>query len=113
MLAQSPAPPPVVVFNASARLAGLSQNAAFSLLAAWSLRLAGYPVVHFVCQSGMSHCVLGTNRQDHRTPPPCESCIAQSRRIYAGAQVRTVYLQRRPRAGSQPEQAGCRAARRF
>jgi hypothetical protein len=83
----APGIPPVVVFNASARLAGLSQNAAFSLLAAWSLRLEGIPVVHFVCQSGMSHCVLGTNRQDHRTPPPCESCIAQSRRVYAGAQV--------------------------
>jgi len=78
---------PVIVFNASARLGGLSQNAAFSLLAAWSLRLAGYPVVHFVCQSGMSHCVLGTDRQDHRTPPPCEACIAQSNRIYSGAQV--------------------------
>ena len=77
----------MVVFNASARLGGLSQNAAFSLLAAWSLRLAGYPVAHFVCRSGMSHCVLGTNRQDHRTPPPCESCIAQSDRIYSGAQV--------------------------
>jgi hypothetical protein len=82
-----PGAAPVVVFNASARLAGLSQNAAFSLLAAWSLRLAGYPVVHFVCQSGMSHCVLGTNRKDHHTPPPCESCVAQSRRIYAGAQI--------------------------
>ncbi len=81
-----PGTPPVVVFNASARLGGLSQNAAFSLLAAWSLRLSGTPVVHFVCQSGMSHCVLGTNRKDHRTPPPCESCIAQSRRIFAGAQ---------------------------
>ena len=78
---------PVVVFNASARLTGLSQNAAFSLLAAWSLRLAGIPVVHFVCQAGMSHCVLGTNRQDYHTPPPCEACIAQSSRVYAEAQV--------------------------
>ena len=78
---------PVVVFNASTRLAGLSQNAAFSLLAAWSLRLAGVPVVHFVCRSGMSHCVLGTNRQDYHTPPPCAACIAQSERIYSQAQV--------------------------
>ena len=83
---------PVVVFNASTRLAGLSQNAAFSLLAAWSLRLAGVPVVHFVCQSGMSHCVLGTNRQDYHTPPPCAACIAQSERIYSQAQVESVLL---------------------
>ena len=77
---------PVVVFNASARLDGLSQNAAFSLLTAWSLRLAGVPVVHFVCQTGMSHCVLGTDREDYRTPPPCEACIAQSsRRLRRGA----------------------------
>jgi hypothetical protein len=78
---------PVVFFNASTRLGGLSQNAAFSLLSAWSLRLAGVPVVHFVCRSGMSHCVLGTNRQDYHTPPPCAACIAQSDRIYNNAQV--------------------------
>jgi hypothetical protein len=82
-----PSVAPVVVFNASTRLAGLSLNAAFSLLAAWSLRLEGYPVVHFVCHSGMSQCVLGTNRQDYHTPPPCETCIAQSSRIHATAQV--------------------------
>jgi hypothetical protein len=79
---------PVVIFNASARLTGLSQNAAFSLLTAWSLRLSGVPVVHFVCKSGMSHCVQGTNRQDYTTPPPCSACIAQSRQLYRGAQVR-------------------------
>ncbi|HTX78214.1 MAG TPA: hypothetical protein VMC62_01030, partial [Longilinea sp.] len=31
--------PAVVFFNATTRLAGVSQNAAFSLLSAWSLRL--------------------------------------------------------------------------
>jgi len=76
---------PVVFFNASARITGLSQNAAFSLLASWGLRLAGVPVQHFVCSRGMSHCVLGTNREDFYKPPPCRACIRQSRRIYYGA----------------------------
>ena len=75
---------PVIMFNVSSRLTGLSQNAAFSLLTAWSLRLAGVPVIQFVCKTGMKHCVLGTNRQDFRTPPPCQSCIAQSRRLWEG-----------------------------
>ena len=44
---------PVVVFNASTRLEYMSQNGAFSLLTAWGLRLAGIPVIHFVCQRGM------------------------------------------------------------
>lgn len=78
---------PVVVFNASARLTGLSLNAAFSLLVGWSLRLAGTPVVHFVCNAGMSYCVQGTSRQDYRQPPPCTECIRQSEQLYRGAQV--------------------------
>ncbi len=78
---------PVVFFNASARITGLSQNAAFSLLASWGLRLAGVPVQHFVCSRGMSHCVLGTNREDFYKPPPCRACIRQSRRIHYGADV--------------------------
>jgi hypothetical protein len=82
-----PRNPAVVIFNASTRLTGLSLNAAFSLLTGWSLRLAGWRVIHFVCHSGMSHCVLGINRQDYTAPPPCESCIAQSERLYSGADV--------------------------
>jgi hypothetical protein len=78
----------VVVFNASTRLTGLSLNAAFSLLTAWGLRLAGVPVVHFACQAGLRPCVLGTNRQEYTAPPPCEACTAQSRRLYAGGIVR-------------------------
>lgn len=74
-------------FNASTRITGLSQNAAFVLLTNLGLRLAGIPVQHFVCRSGMSHCVLGTNRQDHHKPPPCQDCLRQSRRLYAGANV--------------------------
>lgn len=78
---------PVVMFNASTRLTGFSQNAAFALLTSWGLQLAGVPVVHFVCQAGMSRCVLGTNRDDHAQPPPCQSCMAQSRKLYQAAPV--------------------------
>lgn len=90
---------PLVFFNASTRIYGLSQNAAFSLLTAAGLRLAGIPIVHFVCQAGMSHCVLGVNRNvagvphgaaygdDPHTPPPCKACMRQSKRIYSGAVV--------------------------
>jgi hypothetical protein len=78
---------PIVIFNASTRLSGLSLNAAFSLLSAWGLRLAGYPVVHFVCQRGMSRCVLGTNRDQVHQPLPCEQCIRHSRAEYDHANL--------------------------
>jgi hypothetical protein len=78
---------PVVFFNASARISGISQNAAFSLLTSWSFRLAGVPVVHFICRSGMSHCVQGTYRDDYTKPPPCNVCIGQSRQLFQGADV--------------------------
>ncbi|MBN2502879.1 MAG: hypothetical protein JXB38_19015 [Anaerolineales bacterium] len=87
---------PVVFFNASARLGNLSLNAAFSLLASWGLRMGEVPVVYFVCESGMSRCVLGTDRDDHTQPPPCERCIAQSKRQYAGANVRRFTYQADP-----------------
>lgn len=78
---------PVLFFNASARLGYLSQNAAFSLLSAWGLRLSGVRIVHFVCDHGMSRCVLGTNPDDPAQPPPCEACVAQSRRLYQDGEV--------------------------
>ncbi len=78
---------PIIFFNASTRLSGLSLNAAFSLLSAWGLRLAGYPVVHFVCQRGMSRCVLGTNRDQVHQPLPCEQCIRHSRAEYDHANM--------------------------
>ena len=78
---------PVVFFNASARLGYLSQNAAFSLLSAWGLRLAGVPIIHFVCNRGMTRCVLGTDPNDPTKPPPCAACVAQSKRLYAEADV--------------------------
>ncbi len=87
---------PVVIFNASTRLTGLSLNAAFALLTGWSLRLSGVPVVHFVCQAGLQPCVLGTNRDDYASPPPCETCMAQSQRLYKGGDVRTFDYQPNP-----------------
>ena len=85
---QSPAPSgaPIVFFKASTGIDDLSWNSGFHLLASWALRLQGIPVAYFACHSGMSHCVLGTNRDDVRKAPPCKSCIYQSRTLYAGIQ---------------------------
>ena len=83
---QSPAPSgaPIVFFKASTGIDDLSWNSGFHLLASWALRLKGVPVAYFACHSGMSHCVLGTNRDNVRKPPPCKSCIYQSKTLYAG-----------------------------
>ncbi|MFZ3070032.1 MAG: hypothetical protein WA110_02775, partial [Anaerolineaceae bacterium] len=48
---------PLLFFNVSTRLTGLSLNAGFSLVTSWSLRLQGIPVVHFMCERGMTQCV--------------------------------------------------------
>jgi hypothetical protein len=69
-------------------LMGLSLNAAYSLIARWAVQLAGVPVISFACQSGLSHCVLGTDRDDPAILPPCEGCIRQSHAITANSQVR-------------------------
>ena len=74
---------PVVFFNTSARLRGLNLNAAFSLLASWGVQLAGVPVLHFACRSGMSRCVLGAGLGDPTAPPPCPGCVADTRRLTA------------------------------
>jgi hypothetical protein len=79
---QSSGQKPVIFFNASTRLSGLSLNAAFSLISAWTLRLAGVPVIHFVCNKGMSRCVLGTNRDAVQQNLPCEKCLRQSKAEY-------------------------------
>jgi hypothetical protein len=79
---------PVIFFNASTRIDGVSLNAAFSQLAGWSLRLVGTPVIHFVCQSGMGRCVLGADRDHPENPPPCGTCLHQSRAIYSSCDVR-------------------------
>ncbi len=87
---------PVIFFNASTRLAGLSLNAAYQMLSAWTVRLAGTPVIHLMCQQGLSHCVLGTNRDHPTDQPPCRHCQAQSQAIYAGATVRAFYFRADP-----------------
>jgi capsular polysaccharide biosynthesis protein len=81
---QSPPPSgaPIVFFKASTGIDDLSWNSGFHLLSSWALRLQGVPVAYFACHSGMSHCVLGTNRDDVRKPPPCKSCIYQSKTLY-------------------------------
>jgi hypothetical protein len=83
---QSPLPSgaPVVFFKASTGIDDLSWNSGFHLLASWALRLKGIPVTYFACDSGMSHCVLGTNRDNVHKAPPCKSCIYQSRTLYTG-----------------------------
>ena len=73
---------PVVFFKASTGIDDLSWNSGFHLLASWALRLKGIPVAYFACHSGMSHCVLGTNRDNVSQPPPCRSCIYQSKTLY-------------------------------
>lgn len=88
--------PPVIFFNASTRLSGISLNAAFSLLSAWALRLSGVPVLNFVCDSGLSRCVLGTNRDDPSILPPCKECIAQSQKSFHSGNVRTFRFQLDP-----------------
>jgi hypothetical protein len=78
---------PIAFFNASTRLDDISMNGAFSSIIAWGFRLSGIPVAHFVCQRGMSRCVLGTDQDHHLRKPPCGGCVAQSKRLYAGADV--------------------------
>jgi hypothetical protein len=74
---------PIVFFNASTRTWGISQNAAFSLLASWGLRLSGVPVAYFVCEAGMQQCPLGTVRTHPERKPPCSLCIRLSRQMYS------------------------------
>ncbi len=82
-----PGQAPVAIFAATTRLGGFTLNAAFALLTGWTLRLAGSPVVNFVCQAGMTHCVLGTNSADLDQPPPCLTCIDQSIHLNTAAKA--------------------------
>ena len=87
---------PVIFFNASTRLSGVSLNAAYSLLSSWAVRLAGAPVIHFVCDQGMSRCVLGTNRKDPHLLPPCRECVRQSNVNYNSSDQRRFRFQNDP-----------------
>jgi hypothetical protein len=75
---------PVVFFNASTRTWGISQNAAFALLASWGLRLSGVPVRYFVCNAGLEQCLLGTVRTRLERSPPCALCMRLSHQMYPG-----------------------------
>ncbi len=77
----------VVSFNASTRITGLSLNAAFALLTGWSLRLQGARVANYVCQRGMTRCVLGTDANDVLKFPPCQTCQTQSAAIYSHSNI--------------------------
>jgi hypothetical protein len=79
---------PVIFFNASTRLEGLSLNAAYSLLSGYGIQIAGTPVIHFVCRRGLSRCVLGTNKNDVRSKPPCRECISNSEGIFTHQDVK-------------------------
>jgi hypothetical protein len=78
---------PIVFFKASTGIDDLSWNSGFHLLASWAFRLHGIPVIYFACDSGMSRCVLGTNRDHVQKEPPCKSCVYQSRTLYKGTQL--------------------------
>jgi len=88
----------VVFFKASTGIDDLSWNSGFHLLASWALRLKGVPVAYFACNAGMSHCVLGTNRDNPHKAPPCASCLYQSKTLYAG--MRPPSSQRTRRSGT-------------
>ncbi|NWF65531.1 MAG: hypothetical protein HXY38_14635, partial [Chloroflexi bacterium] len=75
---------PVVFFKASTGIDDLSWNSGFHLLTTWALRLQGIPVAYFACSSGMSKCVLGTNRDNPHKEMPCGSCVMQSKALYKG-----------------------------
>ncbi|MCP4139465.1 MAG: hypothetical protein GY755_04095 [Chloroflexi bacterium] len=80
---------PVIFFKASSGVDDLSWNAAFHLLTSWAFRLQGIPVRFFACKNGMTHCVLGTNRDNVKQKPPCASCTYQSKTLYTGADAQT------------------------
>lgn len=85
---------PIIFFKASSGLDDFSWNSAFHLLVSWGLRLQGAPVIFFACKAGMSHCVLGTDRNHPEKAPPCRSCVYQSNTLYTGADVRPFTFQR-------------------
>lgn len=78
---------PVVFFNASTRLGGVSQNAAYSRLTSLGLRAQGIPVIHFICHAGIQRCILGSNRDNFDQAPPCAQCIKQSQTLFSNENV--------------------------
>jgi hypothetical protein len=76
---------PIVFFNASTRLGGVSQNAGFATLAAMALRLRGVPVHFFACRRGLHRCTLGALMKGPENAPPCRTCVSQAQVLFAAA----------------------------
>ena len=98
--------PPVLFFNASSRIHTLSLNAAFSLLAAWAVRLAGTPVRYVVCQRGLEQCVLGFQQHDYQRAPPCKACIHFSDQLFPARHVTSLTLHETAVANASRELEG-------
>jgi hypothetical protein len=81
---------PVLLFNASTRLIGVSQNAAFSLLTHWALKERGIPAVQLVCRAGLQPCVLGTTPEAPDKQPPCARCMRLSDAVYSQLDIRNL-----------------------
>jgi hypothetical protein len=73
---------PVYFFNASTRIHRMSINASISLITSWKIRLAGYPVKYLFCNRGMQQCILGTDRVNPESPPPCKHCTKFSQLVF-------------------------------
>ncbi len=104
---------PVVFFNASTRLSGMSLNAAYALLAGWSLRLSGTPVVHFACNMGLKPCVLGTDRIEPQVEPPCRECIQQAETLFSQSETEWFAFRPDPTLGAMLEGISLEALMRF
>ena len=78
---------PIIFLEVSSSIDDLSWNSGFHLLTILALRLQGVPVQVFACKGGLTHCVLGTNREDVTQKPPCRSCIYQSKTLYTGIET--------------------------
>jgi len=85
--ARSSSQAPVIFMGVSTRLLGMSLNAGFALLTKMSLQLQGVPVIQFVCDSGMDHCMLGSVIKNPLDKPPCQGCVRQSRKMYAHSSI--------------------------
>ena len=108
-----PGQAPVIFFNASTRLGYLSLNAAFSLLTSWSLQLAGVPVVHFVCQAGLSRCVLGTDWEHPEAEPPCTRCQALSDKVFRSVEAHPFHYTADPLLSASLQGLGVEQLSRF
>jgi hypothetical protein len=78
---------PVVFMGVSTRLQGMSLNAGFAMMTKWSLQLQGVPVIQFVCDSGMDHCMLGSTLNHPLDKPPCAICIRQSKNMFKHSEM--------------------------